>query len=104
MIEKGGTMKTKYIIFFFIIFFNVNAKAGDFSLFERTLIQYCVPKDASGCENAPVYNSQNNTCNCSGKLLYLDRACRSVKCPAGNYIVLDNYTDTCPMGSGKFVN
>ncbi|MBD5404986.1 hypothetical protein HDR59_00370 [bacterium] len=97
-------MKAKYIIFFFMIFFNVNAKADVLSLFEKSLVQYCVPRTAEACLNKATYNELNNTCNCAGNLLYVDRQCRVLNCPAGNYIVLDNYSNTCPMGYGKFVN
>lgn len=92
-------MKARYIIFLFIIFFNVKAEAGVSSLFEKSLMQYCVPKNAAGCVNNKATYSNGN-CVCSSGI-YIDRECFNPNCPAGTYLVYDNYSDDCPVGSAR---
>ena len=90
----------KYFVLFMILF-NTVAKADAFSLFQRSLVQYCVPETANGCTYKATYVEKTNTCSCEGDLLYIDRKCGNVNCPAGTYIVIDNYTNDCPAGSVK---
>ena len=94
----------KKIIFLFLFVGGMSLSArADLSAFDKILVKYCVPKNASNCDSGSkaTYIESGNYCSCSSGKLYIDRECLTLNCPAGTYLVIDNNTDTCPSGTTR---
>ena len=102
-------MKKTYLIMLSGFLISISAKA-DVSSYDKMLIKYCVPKNGR-CDTKATYYERtidlwltkvkSTGCSCPSGTKYLDRECLSVKCPAGTYMTIDNYTDNCPSGEKR---